>query len=414
MTVRDAEPTPSRRAGVPGDRITRLVVGVFLAVSTLSAGVLLFLAGRETLPWLPLAAATIGMALVAWMVRRRLAGTASEDRVVGLILLLTVVNGFVVLPESLLRSVGFRYEAGIDFAPGPEAFQRYIPDPALFWRWDDRFRLNSLGYPEAEPQTPKSPTTFRILYLGDSCTWSSYPAVVEGLLAPVLGAQGRTIETINLAVPGYSSHQGRVLAERFGEELRPDLVVVAFGWNDHWPAFGAIDSAKVIRVDHSWGGRALSGLYQRSRSFQGLAWIVGRTQRPAAPLQQVRVPIRHFTANLVQMGERFTKLGTPVLFMTLPTAHERFGVPPALSAVFHLDSTAMIDLHKTYAEGVREVTEAHGWPLLDLHRSLADHPTMRRLFSADGIHYTETGKAVLGSLVAQFIEHNLVGQAAVP
>ncbi len=56
---------------------------------------------------------------------------------------------------------------------------------------------------------------------------------------------------MTLALSGYSSHQGRVLAELYGETLEPDLAVIYFGWNDHWRAYQTIDSQKVVTETRS-------------------------------------------------------------------------------------------------------------------------------------------------------------------
>lgn len=223
---------------------------LFLATAVPMAVGLFLLVGRDGhLPWTPLLLVTVAVAAAAWPFARAPLRRPAERFARGW-LILASANLVALWPEMLLRSVGFRYEGGVGlgFAPGPHAFRRYVPDSQLYWRWDPRVGVNSLGYPAPEPAVPKSAESFRVVYLGDSCTWDSYPELAEPILNAALAGTGRFVETINLAVPGYSSHQGRILAERYAGSLGPDLVVIQFGWNDHWAAIGAPDAAKLIQV----------------------------------------------------------------------------------------------------------------------------------------------------------------------
>ena len=43
---------------------------------------------------------------------------------------------------------------------------------------------------------------------------------------------GRNIEVLTMAVPGYSTHQGRVWFEREVDNLKPDVVTILYGFND--------------------------------------------------------------------------------------------------------------------------------------------------------------------------------------
>jgi lysophospholipase L1-like esterase len=132
-------------------------------------------------------------------------------------------------------------------------------DPLLYWRlapdldriiWD--FTLvstNHQGLRLDRPLGRKEPGAVRVVCLGDSVTFGYRVPVVwperpdswdrdalpfPALLERWLGAAnpGRRIEVVPLAVPGYTSHQGRLWLERDIDRLGPDLVIVLFGWND--------------------------------------------------------------------------------------------------------------------------------------------------------------------------------------
>lgn len=385
-----------------GDGALTPALRLFQAAIAVCAITMVYLAGAKgTWHWFaPLLLAILASSAASWAVRRWRRGPAAE-RLTGALVSATILTLALVVPELALRTGGFRFEAGIGFAPDG-AFQRYRTDGELFWRWKDG-ELNSLGYPAAEPLVPKPDDVFRILYLGDSCTWDSYPEVVEALLAPVLASRGRSVETINLAVPGYSSHQGRILAQKYGAWLEPDLVVVMFGWNDQWRAIGAVDAEKVV---HARDASRTGALVSRFRLLQGAAYMMSRLG-PAEPLlEEPRVPPHAFVENLAAIGSIFPD--RPVIAMTPPTGHHRLGVPDELSRAFDLHADTIIARHRAYAALARDVAAANGWLLLDLKRELAPHPLPDRIFTRDGIHYTRAGKAVIGEILAHFIRDRVL------
>src|SRR5215470_9799403 len=98
-------------------------------------------------------------------------------------------------------------------------------------------RSNSLGMRDEEAAPRKAPGTFRVLALGDSCTYGSgvlvgdcYPNRLEARLN--FARQKRVNEVLNAGCPGYTLYQGLTYLERDGFDLQPDLVTLAFGFND--------------------------------------------------------------------------------------------------------------------------------------------------------------------------------------
>jgi lysophospholipase L1-like esterase len=95
---------------------------------------------------------------------------------------------------------------------------------------------NSLGLRSPEVSAKKD--RFRILVLGDSCTFGlgvdnegTYPARLERILNGD-GSGDRRFEVINAGVPGYGTWQGARYLESRGLRLKPDLVIACFGNND--------------------------------------------------------------------------------------------------------------------------------------------------------------------------------------
>jgi lysophospholipase L1-like esterase len=90
---------------------------------------------------------------------------------------------------------------------------------------------DSHGFRGPEVPLAKPPGKFRILVLGDSFT---YGVGVENdeTFSARLGQLDPRLEVINAGVIGYGTSQELVLLQEQGLPLRPDLVLVAFFWND--------------------------------------------------------------------------------------------------------------------------------------------------------------------------------------
>ena len=116
-------------------------------------------------------------------------------------------------------------------------------DDRLFWKLKPGYRdraglisINSRGLRGPEIR-PKGPTELRILSLGESTTFAarlayenSYSDLVEKRLQEELS--DKTVRVINGGVPGYTLFQGTQYLLAEGVSLRPDLVILYFGFND--------------------------------------------------------------------------------------------------------------------------------------------------------------------------------------
>jgi len=134
----------------------------------------------------------------------------------------------------------------------------YLPDSTLFWRLRPEFEgdLTNVCY-----ATHGAPITWRlstdaagrritppshddpdgagaatVLCLGDSVTFGfrvSDDETWPARLGAALAARGwPNARCLNLAVPGYSSYQGRRVLDQALADTKPDIVLIAFGAND--------------------------------------------------------------------------------------------------------------------------------------------------------------------------------------
>ncbi len=93
--------------------------------------------------------------------------------------------------------------------------------------WVMHVRTNSLGFRGGEPRDEK----LRILAVGDSFTFG-YGVSEDETWTTLLDRAHEEVEVINAGVPGYGTAHELLLLEEHGPTLRPDIVLLAFFWND--------------------------------------------------------------------------------------------------------------------------------------------------------------------------------------
>jgi lysophospholipase L1-like esterase len=297
-------------------------------------------------------------------------------------------------------------------------------DPLLFWRlvpglrnvfWDGTVvTTNAEGLRYARPVGAKPAGTVRVVCLGDSVTfgfrvprvfanrpevnpeWLPYPALLERALRAA--NPGRAIEVVPLAVPGYSSHQGRLWLQRDIDRLAPDLLVACFGWND-------IDrrprsDAETITSD--WVHVTSRRLVSRSQALlHVLSWLNARHGAPEAPPSGadprgvMRVPRERYVLNLRAIVAVGREHGARVAVIG-PVYRDNVAHPPEgdeIGAHRAALRAAMVADGVPYLE-IPELTES-SWPANDRlfeehihpnhrgHRLMAER--LQALIAADGL-----------------------------
>jgi len=280
-------------------------------------------------------------------------------------------------------------------------------DPLLFWKlrsgldrviWDLTFvSTNAQGLRYPTPVGPKAPGTFRIVCLGDSVTFGyrvprvlprnpddydpsarPYPALVEDALRAA--NPGRAIEVIPLAVPGYSSHQGRAWAERDLARLAPDVVTACFGWNDIGRRLRSDREAMATAKTQVLARRLLTS----SQALVRLGLRLRRTPCVVAPgTGTLRVPPDEYVENLLAIAQAARAVtATPVLLG--PVYRDRTSRPPegddiaalraALRAAAEKDGLAYLEipeLTEDWSLAGRRLFEEHIHPNHEGHKLMA-------------------------------------------
>ena len=182
------------------------------------------------------------------MAEERRVGASLRFKLTALVLIL---SAFFILLEYTARKL---------YEPSRNLYARMCPefgrlgsrllveDRRLIWRLRPgacvehpvtkrKMHVNAEGFRGPAPPEEKPAGGLRVVFLGSSLFFGlglSDPETVPARLAEALRKEfpGRTVEVFNLAVPGYSSHQNRLLAEEVLPALRPDVVVLGAGFSD--------------------------------------------------------------------------------------------------------------------------------------------------------------------------------------
>ena len=305
----------------------------------------------------------------------------------------------VLWPELALRVAGIRYdEAGVIFGIWAPIAARDHAD--FFWTLPpERPEVNREGFPGPDFVIPKPAGTWRMLFFGDSCTQQGFPRRVAERVAADL--PGRRFEAVNLGVAGYSSLQGRLVADAWLERLEPDLSIVFYGWNDRWRAFGMSDAERASRRN-----RPLLRAVLASRLLQMLVRLPMR-ELPS-PLESPRVSAQEYRENLAAIGDLATREGGQILLLTAPSSHARRGFPEELlRAKLATSAESALASWRAYNEVVTDLARERGWHALDLAARADAAPDPDALFLADGIHFTPRGLEWISGELAGEIEEML-------
>ncbi len=169
---------------------------------------------------------------------------------------------------------------------------------------------------------PADEDAVRIAVLGDSVSFGfgvddaeTWPHHLAGLLA----ADGRAVQVRNLAVPGYSTAQGRLLFERrvLDGEFAPHIVVFAFGFNDGYLRDQTDAQTRISerRRRETWLGRTRGWLAEHS-AFCAWLW-----SGPPPAATAVRVPAAEVRANLAAVADGAARAGIELVLIDASLPH---------------------------------------------------------------------------------------------
>jgi lysophospholipase L1-like esterase len=279
-------------------------------------------------------------------------------------------------------------------------------------------RINSKGFVGVEFADVKSPETYRIFAVGDSCTFAgdwdvSYSAFLERML----NVDGRKYEVINAGIEGYNSEYalGRIRDDILRYD--PSLVTIYIGWNDlmKMSPSNMSSSGQV-----TWLGAALNHSY----IYKGLSKVMFFYIRPilmppglSGDESEYHV-FDHFVPstyeeNVSAMIALLRERNVRVLLLTRPTVltrnmsaedlqtqHVFFPYFPEAYSVPRLRS-----LHDAYNNSIRRLAARLQVPIVDLDE-VFDRQDKRPLFW-DTMHPSKEGHKLIATVLAPRIRELL-------
>ncbi len=346
---------------------------------------------------------------------------------------------FAVTPLVLLLGVAevvVRLTGAAETCTAVRKSVLWVCDPILHFRTNpdllvDGKPINSRGFRGAELR-PKDKRVYRIVALGDSCTFGfvvttrgagllpeAYPERLGRILAERHGPA--KVEVLNAGVPGYNSYHGVMLLRTKLRDVEADLVTVRYGWNDLMSS-GDMAAGSAFVEPTSAVARVLEGLLLRTALYpfglrlgMDLSARLASDQRPPnqPPAEwQPNVPLLGYKHNLRRIVELVQARGARVWLLTSPDAfmtaefETQYGAF-AESASSQLAQLAwsgirsfkqLHELRESYNAATREVGAELGVPVIDVAGS---YRFGRPFAPVDAIHPNAAGHEVEAELLYQ-------------
>lgn len=298
--------------------------------------------------------------------------------------------------------------------------------------------LNSRGQRGPEFQDEKPAGVVRIVALGDSCTFNvqfydvnreipliiledPYPALL-GRMLEFYDAPGRRYEVINAGVPGYSTLQGLRFLRQEALGWDPDVVLIRFGWNDHWfrePGYTLRPEPRNALLRWIYAGLRRSYFY---RFMTGLvATLKGRvpSAAPAAnrppdappPLpEELRVPPEEFDFNLRLIIREARGHGAVPILINAPTGttKEAFvnsgSLEPFLKSLGFGSLEDIFRIHAHYNGIVERVALQEDVPFIDLDAAFEERGRAGLFGPTEVLHPNREGNELAARLVLEELQ----------
>jgi lysophospholipase L1-like esterase len=292
-------------------------------------------------------------------------------------------------------------------------------DPVVQFRHKPHYHFvggpvtNELGYVAPDGLTThKDPGVLRIIYLGDSNTvtpyFGNYPEQVETLLE----ARGIEVETVNTAIPGYTTENARLLFETEVSHFDADQFFVYLGWNDlfHYGPEGFPFRKERAGYPLNPVQRFLTQVYSL-RLLYAAEKLASRYEPTVdEPLTEKEQGLydayrpTHFYDNLHAILQLAKARYPNVAVMTLATISNADPTPDEMKKA-HFPTGMSKNMRKLdrivayYNEAVRTVAREEGVPIVDFFALFDNHE--RRKLLRDSCHFSEPGAAVAAAAVSE-------------
>jgi lysophospholipase L1-like esterase len=258
---------------------------------------------------------------------------------------------------------------------------------------------------------------YRILVLGDSCTFGSpvserfpYARAMER----ELHQSGLTVEVVNGGVEGYSPAD---VVARLDElcQLRPEMTTVSIGWNALYRESYLQDATGIRRYLHSARllQRASAAAWARLGDRRQVAMeAYERRKRPdsaATELALLEGYVPSFLPDVVRIVESMQAAGSRIVILTLPGLYSTDEAPsPRALEIGHLPTFTdnpfvLARMAERYNDVLRALARDRGLDLVDLDRwsRVTLRPPEEHFI--DSVHLDELAQEQAGISIARAI-----------
>ncbi|MFT5284170.1 MAG: lysophospholipase L1-like esterase [Planctomycetota bacterium] len=324
-----------------------------------------------------------------------------------LLIKLSLMFGVLIATLGLVE-IGLRV-SGFTFHLYPQSLEFGYPDPKVlegfFKRHDDFLWVSGRAQEKIAVAREEKPY---LIFSGCSCTeWGGFDEALAKRVSEEPGLAPLTYG--NVASSGWSSYQGLQQMRIQIAPLKPKVVTIFYGWNDHWMGFGVDDKTAGQLAGSSMLDRQELRLVQyltKALATRGVdsSKGAGENSRPD------RVTLEDFGYNLREMVKIARASGIKPVLITAPSSHIEGDEPDYLNQRFIKDISRLVPVHQAYVNAVREVAAEMDVVLCDLAKAFEALPREELLtyMREDGIHFTPEGGAKVGDvLFATMLENDL-------
>ncbi len=320
----------------------------------------------------------------------------------------------------LLLFVEVALRVGAHFVNGTSLWdlRRFRSDPYVFWKFNPGFqgplwtyrqaKINQSGFLGKDLEESRGPQMIRLVALGGSVVFGCGVEQVEDNFCSQLerllnNPRAGRCEVVNAGVPGYSSWNGRQFVEHYLADLQPDVLLVAFGWNDtlldYFPDGDPRQrqqSACNLAEEFPYNQSALAHSLRRMALTIGIRTglrkeKLGESERETRP---PRVSVEDFRGNLAFIRDWCAQHEVKLIFCTESEARLERG------------EVRRTRLHAQYLAAMRAVAAELSVPLADvaLAFSQMDPDSLFAHPEVDYVHPDRRGQAEMARLVFQKLE----------
>jgi lysophospholipase L1-like esterase len=335
-----------------------------------------------------------------------------------------IAGGLLLLAEGSIRIWALYFRTSYERYNTQTGRLELRPNLRYTNAYGQEFRINSKGFVGPEFDDQPAPGVYRIMALGDSCTFGTgfwqvaYPGVLQRLLDG--GGSPRRFEVINAGIEGYNS---TFALARIRDELlryRPRLMILYIGWNDLMKT----DPSNVSQVDEY---RRLANLLDASYLVKAYKKLLFMYLRPLVVRPSIAdgamdagafddfVPMR-YRSNLQTMIRLLRQHDVEVLLVTLPTVVrpdmtveelQRAKVFfPYFSGAYGVSK--FLSLHGTYNKTIVDVARQERVQVIDLAQVFEALPERTQYFW-DTMHPSPRGHTLIAETLLDRIKKQEAG-----